>query len=100
MAYRHHLSAAAVLASALAGLGPSGHARGADEPPPLPREFRAAWVATVANIDWPSRPGLSTDEQKREAIVILDAASRLNLNAVVLQVRTSADALYESRLEP
>src|SRR5215213_5465300 len=91
------VSVAAVLASALGGLG---QARGADEPPPLPREFRAAWVATVANIDWPSRPGLPTDVQKREAIRILDACARLNLNAVVLQVRTSADALYESRLEP
>ena len=36
----------------------------AHEPPPFPREFRAAWVATVANIDWPSKPGLSTEQQK------------------------------------
>src|SRR5947209_3609763 len=26
--------------------------------PPAPREFRAVWVATVENIDWPTRPGL------------------------------------------
>ena len=31
---------------------------GAAETPPLAREFRAVWVATVANIDWPSRAGL------------------------------------------
>lgn len=58
------------------------------------------WVATVANIDWPSRPGLTTDEQRREAIALLDKAAALRMNAVVLQVRTAADALYASELEP
>jgi hypothetical protein len=33
-------------------------------PPPIPRELRAAWVASVSNIDWPSRPGLSTAQQQ------------------------------------
>src|SRR5215217_5217651 len=70
------------------------------EAPPAPREFRAAWVATVANIDWPTKPGLSTDDQKREAVAILDRLRDLNMNAAILQVRTSADALYESKLEP
>lgn len=73
---------------------------GVEAPPPLPREFRAAWVATVANIDWPSRPGLDTPDQKVEAGRILDTAARLHLNAIVLQVRPSADALYPSKLEP
>lgn len=71
-----------------------------DEPPPAPREFRAAWVATVANIDWPSKPGLSTDQQQQEMIAILDRAVELKLNAIVLQVRTSCDAFYPSKLEP
>jgi uncharacterized lipoprotein YddW (UPF0748 family) len=71
-----------------------------DEPPPAPREFRAAWVSTVANIDWPSKPNLSADKQQAEAIAILDRAKALNLNAIVLQVRPSADAIYPSRLEP
>jgi uncharacterized lipoprotein YddW (UPF0748 family) len=71
-----------------------------DEPPPPVREFRAAWVATVGNIDWPSKPGLSTEEQQHEIIQILDRAQALNLNAIVLQVRTTADALYDSKLEP
>ena len=65
-----------------------------------PSEFRAVWVATVANIDWPSEPGLSTEKQKQEAIAILDKCEELNLNAVVFQVRPQADALYESKLEP
>lgn len=70
-----------------------------DIPSPL-REMRAAWVATVANIDWPSKPGLSVEEQKKEAIVILDRVKQLNMNAVVFQVRPQADALYKSDLEP
>ena len=40
--------------------------------PPVRREFRAAWVATVANINWPSKPGLSSKEQQQEAIKLLD----------------------------
>jgi len=74
-------------------------AKGA-EPPPAAREFRAAWVATVGNIDWPSKPGLTTEQQQHEIIQILDRAQELNLNAIVLQVRTTADALYDSKLEP
>jgi len=69
-------------------------------PPPAPREFRAAWVATVANIDWPSRKGLSAAEQQAEMRALLDQAAALKLNAIILQIRTSADALYESALEP
>jgi uncharacterized lipoprotein YddW (UPF0748 family) len=65
-----------------------------------PREFRAAWVATVANIDWPSKPGLPVDEQQAEALRILDRLVALGMNAVVFQVRPQADALYESKLEP
>lgn len=68
--------------------------------PEPPREFRAAWVATVANIDWPSRPGLPMQAQQAEALAILDCAVQTRLNAIVLQVRTSCDALYESSLEP
>jgi uncharacterized lipoprotein YddW (UPF0748 family) len=72
----------------------------ADEPPPAPREFRAAWVATVANIDWPSRPDLTVSQQQAEIKALLNQAQNLNLNAIVLQVRPSADALYPSSLEP
>lgn len=72
----------------------------AEDIPRAEREFRAVWVATVANIDWPSRPGLTTEEQQKEALAILDTAAALNMNAVVLQVRPHADALYESRWEP
>ncbi len=69
-------------------------------PPPFPREFRGVWVATVDNIDWPSKRTLTTDQQKTELTHIMDVAAGMNLNAVILQVRPSADALYASKLEP
>lgn len=69
-------------------------------PPPPPREWRAAWVATVANIDWPSRKGLSAEAQQDEIRSLCDTAVQVGLNALILQVRPAADALYESALEP
>lgn len=68
--------------------------------PPLAREFRGAWLATVDNIDWPSKPGLPVAQQQAELRALFDAAERVRLNAIVFQVRPSADALYRSRLEP
>lgn len=67
---------------------------------PAPREFRAAWVATVDNIDWPSKKTLASDQQQKELEGIFDVAAKANLNAIVLQIRTSCDALYSSKLEP
>lgn len=72
----------------------------ADVPPAVMREFRGAWVASVANIDWPSRPGLSAWRQQAELVAILDRAVDLNFNAILLQVRPAADALYDSPYEP
>ncbi|MGL4501306.1 MAG: family 10 glycosylhydrolase, partial [Planktothrix sp.] len=60
------------------------------------REFRGVWVATVANIDWPSKSNLSVDQQKFELIAILNRMQELNLNALILQVRPNGDALYSS----
>lgn len=71
-----------------------------DAPPPVAREFRGAWVAAVSYIDWPSRPGLTTAEQKTELLGILDRLVELRMNAVVLHVRPAADALYQSSREP
>ena len=64
------------------------------------REFRAAWVATVHNIDWPSTYTLSPSQQRAEMISILDLAAETGINAIVLQVRTECDALYKSDIEP
>jgi uncharacterized lipoprotein YddW (UPF0748 family) len=64
------------------------------------REFRGVWVATVDNIDWPSKPGLTTEQQQAELIALLDRAAQLKLNAIVFQVRPACDAFYESKHEP
>jgi uncharacterized lipoprotein YddW (UPF0748 family) len=64
------------------------------------REMRAAWIATVENIDWPSSPLLSTEEQKAEMAELLDSVKAYNMNAIVFQIRPDADALYASELEP
>ncbi|WP_396220374.1 family 10 glycosylhydrolase [Gemmatimonas sp.] len=70
------------------------------EAPPLAREFRGVWVASVANIDWPSKRTLSTAQQQAELIALLDRAAALKLNAVLFQIRPAADALYASKIEP
>jgi len=64
------------------------------------REFRGVWVATVTNIDWPSRPGLSIDQQKQELIGILERHKSQGMNAIILQVRPAADAFYAKSREP
>lgn len=66
----------------------------------VPREFRGAWIASVGNIDWPSKAGLTSQQQQTELLALLDKAVALRLNAVVLQVRPGCDALYASKLEP
>ena len=68
--------------------------------PEVNREFRAAWVASVANINWPSKKDLTTTQQKDEAIKLLDMLEANNFNAVIFQVRPAADALYKSNFEP
>lgn len=64
------------------------------------REFRAVWVATVNNIDWPSKPGLSTEQQKKEITGILNLQEKNHMNAIIMQVRPTSDAFYKSELEP
>lgn len=71
-----------------------------DTLPSLEREFRGAWMATVHNIDWPSKPGLSVHEQKKELTQILDLMKQIKLNALILQVRPACDAFYSSEFEP
>ena len=63
--------------------------------------FRGAWIATVANIDWPSEEAVgNTKKQQEEMIFLLDSLERLGINAIIFQVRPTADALYYSELEP
>lgn len=62
--------------------------------------MRAVWIATVANIDWPSQRNLTVKQQKAEMIQMLDSFAALNINTVIFQIRPTADAFYSSTLEP
>lgn len=68
--------------------------------PKIEREFRAVWIATVDNIDFPSAKNLTIPQQKAEIIKDLELAKSLKMNAVIFQVRPMCDALYESKIEP
>lgn len=87
-------------AAAAAAAAPCPQSDTACVPPRVAREFRGVWVASVRNLDWPSRPGLPPSLAKAELIALLDRAAAIGLNAVLLQVRPAADALYESKIEP
>ena len=69
-------------------------------PPAIQREMRGLWIATVANIDWPSRSTLTADQQRAELLSILDRAAASGFNAIVFHVRPAADAVYRSAIEP
>ncbi|MEQ7005823.1 family 10 glycosylhydrolase [Actinopolymorpha sp. B17G11] len=101
-------SAAAPVASsgerAAAAPGGGDSTTGKECPAPDPatpkRQFRAMWIASVVNIDWPSRQGLSVAEQKAEYLRLLDEAEDRRLNGVVVQIRPTADAFWPSPYEP
>ena len=69
-------------------------------------EMRAAWVATVWQLDWPittiTTTGSSTQiaAQKSEMTTLLDSLCNNNMNAINIQVRSRCDAMYESSYEP
>ena len=63
-------------------------------------QFRGVWIATVRNLDWPSKPGLTIEQMKQEYTAQLDMLQSLNMNAVIVQIRPSGDALYASEYEP
>lgn len=68
--------------------------------PPIAREFRGMWIATVANIDWPQSAGLAAATQQAQLTQLLGIAEQTGLNAVILQVRAAGDAMYASTIEP
>jgi uncharacterized lipoprotein YddW (UPF0748 family) len=101
---KYGLLALAVLAAACGD-------RGVTEPPPPPpppdtaapallREMRGLWIATVANIDWPSRSSLTADQQRAELVDILARAQATGINTIVFHVRPAGDAVYRSSIEP
>ena len=101
------LTAAALVSAPLSGAtaqperAPLIDAAACDVDPATPkRQFRAMWIATVSNIDWPSRKGLSVAQQKAEYLSLLDLAQQRGMNAVIVQVRPTADAFWPSPYEP
>ncbi|MFI9775391.1 glycoside hydrolase family 10 protein [Streptomyces sp. NPDC051956] len=91
---------AVAAAAALTGLAAGDAAASGSGHAPVARDMRGMWLATVANRDWPSKPGLSAAQQRTELIAHLDTAVGRHLNAVVFQVRPTADALWPSPYEP
>ncbi|NGN69722.1 family 10 glycosylhydrolase [Streptomyces sp. A7024] len=94
-------AAAGLVASVAAGgeavaAAPRRDGHGGD----LPVQMRGSWVATVANIDWPVKKGLTAAEQKAGLIARLDEAKARNLNTVIFQARPTADAMWPSKYEP
>lgn len=63
-------------------------------------EFRGSWLATNANIDWPSRSGLSIDNQKLEYKTRIDGLKATGMNSVIMQIRPMGDAFYPSNYAP
>src|SRR5437867_12198421 len=108
MALGRRIGAAAVVvvlagtfhAAAAPAAVPGGPSCPAPDPATPSRQVRAEWIASVANIDWPSRPGLPVAEQRAELVRWLDEAVARKLNTVMLQVRPTADAFWPSALEP
>ncbi|MCW5250961.1 glycoside hydrolase family 10 protein [Streptomyces sp. SHP 1-2] len=107
------MSRRAFTAAALSAVAVRPGTVSASSPPPSLRDrgprsagqraatgMRGVWLATVANRDWPSRAGLRPGEQRAELLAHLDTAVRRGLNAVFLQVRPTADALWPSAVEP
>ncbi|MEU3456193.1 family 10 glycosylhydrolase [Micromonospora sp. NPDC006766] len=110
------LSAAGLAVALLGALAASTPARAADtatnassttcatDPATPKRQFRAMWIASVTNIDWPSAASQTAPDriakQKAEYLSWLDLAQQLHHNAVVVQVRPTADAFWPSPYEP
>ncbi len=67
---------------------------------PLKREFRAVWVATFHNIDWPGEKGLEPTRQQVEFLELVRYQHLNGMNALFVQVRPSGDAFYPSKLAP
>ena len=71
------------------------------EQPGISQNMRGVWVSTVYNLDWPSSGSYgNVERQKQEYVQLLDELQAMGMNAVFVQVRPAADALYPSSLVP
>nr|WP_306454500.1 family 10 glycosylhydrolase [Streptomyces sp. TLI_235] len=69
-------------------------------PLPVKRQMRGLWIACLNHTDWPSRKRLGAEEMRADFTAMLDAARETGFNAVFVQVRPTADALWPSPFEP
>lgn len=60
------------------------------------REFRGAWIQAVNG----QFMGMNESEMKNYLINMLDNLQKVNVNAIIFQVRVEGDALYRSQYEP
>ena len=65
---------------------------------PAKRQFRAAWVVTVHNLDISAAS--SREGFQNEFNSILDTFQEWNMNALIFQVRPLLDAFYPSQINP
>jgi len=63
-------------------------------------EMRGVWIATVANLDWPTSRSVNSESQKLTLTNQMDALKEAGINTIIFQVRTEGDALYNSNFEP
>ncbi|MBQ7171471.1 MAG: family 10 glycosylhydrolase [Clostridia bacterium] len=83
------------------GTLPAEDSSGTAEPAMNPdAEVRGIWIATAANINYPSAPGLSREQLAAELDDIVATAKEAGLNAIFFQVRPAGDALCQSDLFP
>ena len=68
--------------------------------PKFERELRGVWIATVLNIDWPSKAGLKGKVQRKEMEQQLDYFQSIGINAIFFQIRPNSNRLYKSKKEP
>ena len=98
------LAAAALLLALPAGCSPTAGgeraAQAANAPSAARDDFRAVWVATVYNLDYPNAATTDAAALRAQADEILENCVDMGMNAVILQVRPSGDTLYPSELFP
>ena len=63
-------------------------------------EMRGAWIATVINLDWPASRNQNPIEQQIDLRNMIESLHQSGINTVFFQVRSEADAMYQSNFEP
>ncbi|MFG3042554.1 glycoside hydrolase family 10 protein [Streptomyces sp. NPDC048330] len=97
---RRAVLTALAAAGCTAALTPMAAHAAAPSGPPVKRQMRGVWIASVVNIDWPSRTGLDPAAQRAEFVRLADEALALGFNALFVQIRPTADAFWPSAFEP